>query len=177
MTIEPVNGRVVWYQPAMTDLLRKDTQRAYGGPFGQPAHLAATIAWVNVDGTVNLTVHQPDGMTVGRRNVPLLQAEDLERMRGEIWDGHHFARWMPYQIGQAARTAQAERAGVSGGVTRDSAGDSQGGAQRVTASRAERLDAIARLATASARDDKDCEKALETNDWDHDRALKALGGG
>jgi hypothetical protein len=89
--IIPTVGRIVWFRPATSDAESERTQLS-----DQP--YAATVAHVNDDGTVNLTVHGHDGRTFARTNVPLW---DGEGARPEF--DKTFAEWMPYQLGQAAR--------------------------------------------------------------------------
>lgn len=95
MRIEPTPGRVVWFRPQSGDQLRKFL------PEGVP--LAATVAFVNVDGTVNLTVHDAHGATWPRLHVKLVQ-------EGDDIPNESYCHWMPYQRGQAERTAKAEAA-------------------------------------------------------------------
>lgn len=90
--IKPTNGRVLWFFPHANSTLNK-------GRDGQP--LAATVAHVNGDETVNLTVHAVDGSTLAVQYVPILQD-------GEDQASQH-ARWMPYQVGQARKEQQSDR--------------------------------------------------------------------
>lgn len=83
--IKPTVGRVVWYY----------SSKAPDTPF------AAMIAHVHNDRMVNLMVVEQDGDTYGRSSVPLLQDDD--KPSGAFW-----CAWMPYQLGQAARTEAAE---------------------------------------------------------------------
>jgi hypothetical protein len=90
--ISPTVGRVVWYYP-------KNHQP------DQPP-LAALVARVWSDTCVNLAVfdgngapHRPGEMT----SVLLVQEG------AEVPSGGHYCTWMPYQIGQAAKTEQLQR--------------------------------------------------------------------
>jgi hypothetical protein len=84
--IVPTVGRVVWY---------------FETPHSEKP-LAGTVAYVHSDSCVNLTVHHMNGDTSGRTSVPLVQA-------GEPHPPGHRCEWMPYQVGQAAKTEAAEK--------------------------------------------------------------------
>ena len=88
--IPPTPGRVVWYYPAATDSI----PRLYEQP------LAAMVAAVWHDRMVNLSVLDAYGNPTQRGSVRLVQPGDPEPEAGEA-----HARWMPYQIGQAAKAA------------------------------------------------------------------------
>lgn len=88
MRIEPTIGRIVWYWPSLVDGATRD-----------PQPLAAIVAHVNQDGTVNLGIFDRSGDHYKRTHVPLIQEGDAEPER----DG--FCQWMPYQIGQAKKHA------------------------------------------------------------------------
>lgn len=90
--IQPTPGRVVWYWPSAND----------GVPSlpGQP--LAAIVASVHTDRRVNLSVIDGHGNTHARGNVSLIQPDDIRPQPGSF----NFAEWMPYQVGQAAKTEQ-----------------------------------------------------------------------
>lgn len=64
---------------------------------------AAIIAAVNEDGTVNLAWFQHDGLPAHHCNVRIIPAGEPDP------ELYAFARWMPYQLGQAAKTEAAER--------------------------------------------------------------------
>lgn len=82
--IQPTVGRIVWfYDPALTDKV-----------------MGAMIAAVNDDGTVNLMVSTTFGTPMSAMMVQLVQA-------GERTPQGRYCTWMPYQIGQAAKTEQA----------------------------------------------------------------------
>lgn len=83
--IAPTVGRIVWFHPEG------------GTPNGDP--LAAKIAAVNEDGTINLGVLDHNGVPYAKTNVFLRQdgeANPLASTGG-------WAQWMPYQVGQAAK--------------------------------------------------------------------------
>ncbi len=61
---------------------------------------AALITAVHSDTCVNLRVFHPDGTDTAPASVHLVQDDNYPN------DGSHFAEWMPYQIGQAAKTEQ-----------------------------------------------------------------------
>lgn len=87
MSIEPTVARMIHYSPRTDDVIYSSTQV-----------LAAILAGVNTDGSVNLAVFGADGSgPYARQNVA-------------IADGYTLgcATWMPYQMGQAQRTAMAE---------------------------------------------------------------------
>jgi hypothetical protein len=86
MTIEPTVGRCLHYRPAAGN---------------EP--LAAMLAKVNSDTSVNLTVFGADGVTHARSNVPLVQEGEVPP------EGQSYCEWMPYQTGQAKRTEEVER--------------------------------------------------------------------
>lgn len=65
--------------------------------------LAAILAGVNSDGTINLGVFTRTGGLFSRTNVTLVQEGDTAPQdRG-------FAAWMPYQVGQAQKTDAVEK--------------------------------------------------------------------
>lgn len=81
MIIEPTVGRVVHYMAP-----------------GQPHELAALVTHVHHSRMVNLTVCQPNGETMAATRVPLCQPGDDANPEDE------YCEWMPYQVGQAAKT-------------------------------------------------------------------------
>lgn len=83
--IKPTVGRVVWYYPQKSD----PGGEVPGGP------QAATVAHVNQDGSVNLGIHDSEGLHYNRTNIPLVQPGDPIPKTGG------YCCWMPYQIGQA----------------------------------------------------------------------------
>ncbi len=88
--IPPSPGRIVWFYPAEHD--------GIGRLNGQP--LAAIVAGVHNDRLVNLAVFDAYGNTQQRSNVDLIQPDTTKP------DGGSYATWMPYQIGQKAKTEQ-----------------------------------------------------------------------
>lgn len=64
--------------------------------------LTAHVAAVNYDGTLNLAVLGADGVWHARSNVPVVQAGD------EKPTDRSYVEWMPFQVGQAQKTAEAE---------------------------------------------------------------------
>jgi hypothetical protein len=84
--IKPTVGRVVLYYPAP----------------GAPEQ-AAIVAGVVAEDHVNLTVFNHDGKTQPERGVRLVQAGEAPPPTG------HYCGWMPYQLGQAAKTEAAEK--------------------------------------------------------------------
>lgn len=93
--IAPTVGRVVWYRPSDDELQHIPAPPQAGEP------LAAHVAQVNEDSTVNLMVIDGAGSTFGRTNVPLVQD-------GAPWPNTGFCEWMPYQKGQAAKAEALE---------------------------------------------------------------------
>lgn len=85
-------GRIVWYHPTEHD--------GIGRLKGEP--LAAIVAGVHHDRLVNLAVFDAYGNAQQRSHVQLVQP-------GDAVPDHAHATWMPYQIGQAAKTEQAEQ--------------------------------------------------------------------
>lgn len=85
--IPPTVGRVVWFHPHV------DTGR---DPNGQP--LAAIVAKVIDERTINLGVFNADGTISAAQHVPLLQDGDAPADADAA-----YAEWMPFQKGQAAK--------------------------------------------------------------------------
>ena len=96
--IKPTVGRVVWYYPP----------KAEDAPAPEQP-LAATVSYVHSDREVNLSVSQPNGDVHGTSNVQLLQDGEDAPATG------HYAEWMPYQKGQAAKTEALEADANKGG--------------------------------------------------------------
>jgi hypothetical protein len=92
--IKPTPGRVVWYYPVADGALV-----AIDGP---EKPLAALIAHVHSDTLVNLSVIDSNGNSHGRCEIVLVQDG------GEAAPKGRYCTWMPYQLGQAARTQAAE---------------------------------------------------------------------
>jgi hypothetical protein len=93
--IKPSNGRVVWFTPS-----RVTEHRIEQHDGRQP--LAAMVVHVWGDRMVNLVVFDSNGRPHAETSVTLLQDDDLKPEEGR------FASWMPYQLGQAAKTEAAE---------------------------------------------------------------------
>lgn len=111
--ITPSVGRVVYFHPHDRHPEMRWVDR------NQP--MAAIVALVNSDTNLNLTVFDQEGNSFAVQNVTLVHDIDA----GPIPDAH-FAFWMPYQLGQARRAAEAdaiqasaaEQTGITGdGVT------------------------------------------------------------
>jgi hypothetical protein len=89
--ITPTPGRIVYFRPGAND-----------GIGNGSAPLAAIVAAVNEDGTLNLGVFSTNVDFERRLNVPLVQQGDVNVPTGG------YAHWMDYQLGQAAKTEQAQ---------------------------------------------------------------------
>lgn len=87
--IKPTVGRVVWFYDK---LAKVGDERA------------AIIACVHGDRCVSLTVFERDGTTRAETSVLLLQPRESIPYGSE-----DYCCWMPYQIGQAAKTEQLEK--------------------------------------------------------------------
>ena len=87
--IQPTVGRVVLFHPGV-NVPEADMDRA-GGPY------AAIIAHVLSDEYVNLAVFDSDGRHHFRTSVRLRQPNAEA-------DDNRFCEWLPYQVGQAAKT-------------------------------------------------------------------------
>ena len=83
MKITPTVGRVVLFRPFDQD-------------YDHDKRHAATIAQVNVDGTLNLGVLNDYGVSQAEQNITLVQGDDKP--------GYGQAEWIPYQKSQAAKT-------------------------------------------------------------------------
>lgn len=97
--ITPAVGRVVLYQPCKSGKTKFGDQ-----PF------AATVVFVHNDRLVNLVVYDHGGIGYGAMNVPLVQEGDQPPL-GVPW-----CHWMPYQLGQAAKTEAAEKTALELGA-------------------------------------------------------------
>lgn len=104
--ITPTIGRKVHFWPAVNnesasiDGIVLDTMQ----PFD------ATVVFVHDDRKVNLVVRDHAGLQMKRDNVTLVQDGDEVPDREQAG----FACWMPYQLGQAERTRQAEAGNARG---------------------------------------------------------------
>jgi hypothetical protein len=85
--ITPTIGRVVWY---------------YHGHHTQDQAYAALVTYVHSDTLINCVAFNPNGEPLSCTSVPLIQ-DNSERPVG------HYAEWMPYQKGQAAKTEALEK--------------------------------------------------------------------
>lgn len=89
--IKPTVGRVVHFHPHQAE------------PFAfsdQP--LAALVTYVHSDTMVNVVVFDSNGNPHPKTSIRLQQDEPLDAKGG------NFVAWMPYQVGQAAKTEKAE---------------------------------------------------------------------
>lgn len=86
--IEPTVGRIVHFTPS--------TATSGVPKYDQP--LAAIVTYVWGPRMVNLTAFDANGGTFSATSVTLLQDGDEPNPYG------HYAQWMPYQKGQAAKT-------------------------------------------------------------------------
>jgi len=84
--IKPSIGRVVWFQPG-----KSIEQPLRDQPF------AAIVAYVWNDRMINLAYFNENGEPRNATSVTLLQDDDQTPGHG------HFAEWMPFQKGQAAK--------------------------------------------------------------------------
>jgi hypothetical protein len=87
--ITPTVGRVVYYAPHANVGSAGFHEPAAGAP------LAAIVAAVHDDGTLNLSVFDAQGFPHSRLDVPLVDEW------GEGPKGGNYAYWMPYQLAQA----------------------------------------------------------------------------
>jgi len=86
--IKPTVGRVVLYVVPKGDYLTTIDDDPI------PAFVTAVIN----DRTINIHTFDVVGVTAGRASVPLVQpGDDIPSVGG-------YCKWMPYQIGQAAKT-------------------------------------------------------------------------
>lgn len=94
--IEPTVGRVVHYYPSDDD----HPHFYVGDPH------AAIITEVHSNRMVNIVAFGSTGESHGMTSVDLVQPGD------DTPDGGHYCAWMPYQVGQAERTKQAEQGSI-----------------------------------------------------------------
>ncbi len=95
--IKPTVGRVVWYHPHNVN---NAAVAMHGDSERQVTH-AAQIVHVWSDTMVNLVVFDSNGVPYSVTSALLLQDDNPCPAEG-------YAEWMPYQLGQAAKTEQAE---------------------------------------------------------------------
>lgn len=93
MVIKPTVGRVVWYFP----LGRRHTKG--------DAPLAAIVTHVWSDTCVNLAIFDANGRTMDNPPTSILLIQE-----GTTVPDGLYCMWMPYQMGQAAKTEAAEKA-------------------------------------------------------------------
>jgi len=98
MSIKPTIGRVVLYRHSDWD--RSGEQSAME-TYGSDIPCTALITYVWSDTCINLVVFDHRGMAHTRTLVPINEAAS----GAGAW-----AEWMPYQLGQAAKTESAEEA-------------------------------------------------------------------
>lgn len=72
---------------------------------------AALVTYVWSDRLVNVAVFDASGVRHSLQSLPLMQPG------AELPEGGPYAEWMPYQLGQAAKTEQAEAALAAAGPT------------------------------------------------------------
>lgn len=85
--IKPTIGRVVWYHPTQADAVAMSDGDIH----------PALICKVWSDTCVNLAIFDSNGVPYNRTSVFLAQGD------GPV-PAYGYAEWMPYQIGQAAKT-------------------------------------------------------------------------
>lgn len=90
--IKPTVGRVIWYYPEKHENLHVNGKEP----------LAAMIAMVHDDRSINIGGFTADGSVFSRTSVKLVQEGDDQPV-----DESH-ATWMPYQVGQAKKEAEAK---------------------------------------------------------------------
>lgn len=93
MMIKPTVGRVLWFYKAVPG-------QGHKGP------LAAIVAKVHTDSCVALCAFDEGGRARSEPSVRLVQ-------EGEKCPTFDYCAWMPYQLGQAAKTEAAEKAAKS----------------------------------------------------------------
>lgn len=96
--ITPSIGRVVWFYPSERTTYPNVLGANANVSGGQPC--SAQVAYVWHDRMVNLGCIDHNGIPFSATSVPLLQPGD------SVPEGGGYATWMPYQIGQAAKTEQ-----------------------------------------------------------------------
>lgn len=90
---QPTVGRVMYYRPHASDVLRDNMMSVDGEP------LAAIVAAVQNEKYLNLTVSDSNGNSFSRTSVPFFETQ----ADGPVEGG--FVHWMPYQLAQAVRHA------------------------------------------------------------------------
>ncbi len=97
--IKPTIGRVVLFVP-------KQAKYEFGFCFVAGRPHAALITAVHGDRCVNLAAFDANGKSYGFTSVTLRQPEDAD----QGFAGGDYCEWMPFQVGQAAKTEAAEQA-------------------------------------------------------------------
>lgn len=92
MDITPTVGRIVWYWNRAPE--PEEAGR-------QPE--AAIVTYVHSDKMINICRFTHDGMPIAQTSVRLLQESDIGLEQNFL----SFAQWMPYQVGQAKKHAEA----------------------------------------------------------------------
>lgn len=100
--IKPTIGRVVWYWPI--GLKSKEAG-------DQPC--SAQVAYVHNDRMINIGFFDHNGHACAETSVVLVQ-------EGDEYPNGPFATWMPYQMGQAAKTEQLQQQVAAGGMAQPS---------------------------------------------------------
>ena len=100
--IEPTNGRIVWYTPYDNEIIGSFGMCVQRDSDGKIIPLAADVVAVWGPRCINLLVKDANGKTFVCTSRPLLQDDDARPEHGG------FAEWMPYQMGQAAKTEKLE---------------------------------------------------------------------
>lgn len=88
--IPPTVGRVVWFEP-------NGSEQCLNWKCLPEQPMSAQVVYVHSDDLVNLAVLDHGGAPRAIENVPLLQGDAAAPESG--W----YCRWMPYQLGQAAK--------------------------------------------------------------------------
>lgn len=101
--IKPSIGRKVWYRPSAADKAGNFGMRTAGD---QP--LDATVLAVWGDRCVNLSVSDIYGKQFSLTSARLRQPGEPVPVDAEGNDIGGYAEWMPYQLGQAAKTGTLE---------------------------------------------------------------------
>jgi hypothetical protein len=100
-TITPTIGRKVWLWVS-TSQLRPDSVLDSKQAFD------ASVAFVHEDGRITVTFADHHGRTGTVTNAPIYDPKDTDQHTG---GGDSYCTWMPYQVGQAKKHAEAASAG------------------------------------------------------------------
>lgn len=108
--ITPTVGRKVWYRPSAWDCTGPGAMQTANDPIHatgkQP--LDATIIAVWGDRMVNVLVTDIVGKQFPATSVTLLQPGDAPSLDKDGKPIGRYVEWMPYQVGQAEKTAATE---------------------------------------------------------------------